>query len=114
MSIKLKLLRNVKEGDKVPPQMKVIIDTLAAVGEGKEIDRDTVVQTLEKEGKLNTRQPVQRILGYYMNRLTGEGFVELIRAPEPVKEKATKPEKTAGATSVAKPEKPEKPAAPAA
>lgn len=113
MAQKLKLLRELKPDEKMAPQMKVIIEQLASIGIGKEVDRDEFIKLLEANEKMVTRQPVARILAYYMPHLKEAGLIEATKPePAPKAEKAEKPAKTAAAPA----EKPAKaaPAGPAA
>lgn len=107
MSSKIKLLRVAKEDEKIAPQARVFYDKLVAIGVGKEVDRAELVKQVETEGKLVTRQPADRVLGYYMQHFKKIGLAEAIKAPKPPKaEKAEKPAKTTSPTEAeAKPEK---------
>jgi hypothetical protein len=103
MSQKLKLLRNLNEGEKMAPQLRAIVEALSEIGIGKEVDRKEFVKVLsDRPEKLVTRQPVERILAYYAPQLKEQGLVEFIRS-----EPAAKTEKAA-AEKPAKAEKPVK------
>lgn len=85
---KLKLLREAKAEEKFGPQQQAIYDQMKKYGVGKEVDRATVLADLEKSGAIKTRQPVDRILAYYLNPFKKMGIVDSIAPP-----KAEKPAK---------------------
>ena len=58
---------------KLAPQAKVIVDTLSEFKDGT--DRKTLLKTLAEEGKLITRQPVERIVAFYKKRLVESGAI---------------------------------------
>lgn len=93
MSAKIKLNRTLEENEKIAPQAKVFDDELVAIGVGKEVDRAELVKRVEDGGNLTTRQPVDRVLGYYMQHFKKIGLAESIKAPKPPKEKKEKPAK---------------------
>lgn len=107
MGHRVKLLRTLREDEKLAPQAKVIYDKMNEYGIGKEIERQDLAAALESEGNLKTRQPVERIIAYYMGPFTKDGLMEAIK-PEPTP-KAEKPKKEKAAKSPADAEaKPEK------
>lgn len=110
MSTKIKLLRTAEEGEKLAPQAKIFYDHMIAVGVGKELLRSDLVAKVEAEGKLETRQPIDRVLGYYLQHFKKIGLAEVIRAPKaPAAPKAEKPAKSNAAASPTEAEtKPEK------
>lgn len=115
---RIKLIREVKadaKDDKLAPQEQVIYDALLKKGVGKEIDRDSFVEELEKSGTLKTKQETRRVVAYYLQHLTKIGVAESIK-PEPVakEEKPKAEKKAAGAASEDKPAKPQSPSAPGA
>lgn len=99
---KLILKRLPKDDEKFGPQQQAIIDQMKAYGVGKEIDRSKVLEDLEKAGTIKTRQPVDRILAYYLNPFKKMGLVDSIAPPkaEP-KPKAEKPAKEAKSPAAA-------------
>lgn len=104
---KLKLLRTLKDDEKIAPQARVFYDVLAGIGVGKEVDRKHLIETVEKSGKLETRQSVERVLGYYLMHFKKINLVEVIK-PEraPKAEKKDKPAKeNSPAEAAPKPEK---------
>jgi hypothetical protein len=111
---RIKLVREVKvddKNDKLAPQEQVIYDALLKKGVGKEIDRDSFVEELEKSGTLKTKQETRRVVAYYLQHLTKIGVAESIK-PEPVaKEEKPKAEKKAAPAGDDKPAKPASPAA---
>ncbi len=105
---KLKLLRETKEDEKLAPQAQVIYDVLKGIGVGKEVDKETVLKQIEAEGKLKTRQPVERIVAYYLMPFKKEGLVEVIKPaaePKPAKKADKKDDKSSPANAAPKPEK---------
>ena len=98
MAQKLKLLRELKADEKLAPQAIVIVDQLKGIGVGKEVERDKLVEMLEKNEKMVTRQPVSRILAYYAPHLREAGIVEFSKPePKPKAAATDKPTKTAAA-----------------
>ena len=85
---KLVLKREAKEDEKFGPQQQAIYDQMKKYGLNKEVDRATVLADLEKSGAIKTRQPVDRILAYYLNPFKKMGIIESISPP-----KAEKPAK---------------------
>lgn len=90
---KLKLLREAKADEKFGPQQQAIYDQMKKYGVGKEIDRSKVLEDLEKAGTIKTRQPVDRILAYYLNPFKKMGIIDSIapaKVEKPAKEKPAK------------------------
>lgn len=96
----IKLLRPHTAEDALPPQAQVLMKTLEAkVAVGDTVERDALITDLEeaeaREGdhpKLNTRQKVSMIWGFYRTLLTTKGLIEVegaqARAPRLKKELA--------------------------
>ncbi len=106
MSSKIKLVRLLTESEKLAPQAKVFYDELVKIGVGKEVDREELNKRGEAGGNLTTRQPTDRVLGYYMQEFKRLGLAESIKTPKPPKEKKEKPAKNASpAEAEAKPAK---------
>ena len=89
---------------KLPPQAKTILLELENAGNNDDgtpviVSRDQLVKDLtidDEKNKLNARQPVERVIAFYQNRLESEGFLKVIKAAaEPKAPKAPK-EKKAG------------------
>lgn len=56
--------------DMLGGQAAVIMNTIIAkVGLNRPIDRADLCKELKASGKLNTKQPVERVVGYYQSRL---------------------------------------------
>lgn len=87
---KLVLKRLPKDDEKFGPQQQAIVDQMKKYGVGKEVDRSQVLADLEKAGTIKTRQPVDRILAYYLNPFKKMGIIDSIAPP-----KAEKPAKEA-------------------
>lgn len=104
---KLVLKRETKEDEKFGPQQQAIYDQMKTYGIGKEVDRAVVLAALEKSGKIKTRQPVDRILAYYLNPFKKMGIIDSIAPPKTEKPaKEAKPAKdTSPATKETKPAK---------
>lgn len=114
---RIKLVREVKadsKDDKLAPQEQVIYDALLKKGVGKEIDRDSFVEELEKSGTLKTKQETRRVVAYYLQHLTKIGVAESIK-PEPAPKEAKEPKAAKAAPAGDdKPAKPQSPSAPGA
>jgi hypothetical protein len=95
--MQLKALRALTEEDKLPPQAKIIVNTIISkVGQGNDIELDALVEELKANGELNTRQDVKRIIGFYRPKLEAAGLIQTTKpAREPKPAKAREPkEKT--------------------
>lgn len=105
---KLILKRLPKDDEKFGPQQQAILDQMKVYGVGKEIDRSTVLADLEKAGTIKTRQPVDRILAYYLNPFKKMGIVDSIAPPKtekPAKEPKPAKEAKSPANAETKPAK---------
>lgn len=105
---KLKLLREAKDDEKFGPQQQAIYDQMKKYGVGKEIDRSKVLEDLEKAGTIKTRQPVDRILAYYLNPFKKMGIIDSIAPPKaekPAKEPKPAKEAKSPANAETKPAK---------
>jgi hypothetical protein len=71
-AVEYSLKREPTAEDKLPPQCKQIVDILAAAPD-KKLNRETLLAEMTKVVK--TRQPMERILGYYQPRLISKGLV---------------------------------------
>lgn len=72
------LLRGLNEGEKISPQAKVMVDTLAESGANETaVDREDLVAKLTEAGTLNTRQDPARVVAYYIPRLKEAGLIEV-------------------------------------
>lgn len=90
MSITLKLARELASDEKLTPQAKQMVQLIKdAMPAG--IDRKTLVEQLTPIVK--TRQPVERIIGFYAQTLgpKGTGLIYVEKAPKEAKE--AKPKK---------------------
>jgi hypothetical protein len=76
-------LREAGADDKLPKQAQVLSETLAAAGK-KGFTKDEFVAALE--GKLETRQPIERIIAYYQKKLETMGLVKVSTFEEEVAE----------------------------
>ena len=98
-----KVLRTLDEKDKCPPQMKLILDTVAAAG-GR-IERTALITFLKRppeQGGLKTNQTAERILGFYRPKFKDMGLmieeVETTEVEVEVPDKPAKPAKPAKST----------------
>jgi hypothetical protein len=78
-------------GDKrLPPQLTTIIKLIKEAGDAG-IERDKLIEQLTEGNKLNTRQPVDRVLSYYHTRMEELDAVSIskpAKMPAEVKVKA--------------------------
>ncbi len=93
ISYKFKALPEGEE--KLPHQATVILKTLRDLGADEFHTRETLVAELDKQdgdrpNKLNARQPVERVVGFYQKRLLEGGYWEINKEAAPKKEKAEK------------------------
>ena len=75
-----KVARKLTEDDKLPKQMKVLYDVLAGAGKGGLSKEDWVK---ELKGKIETRQPIERIIGYYQSRMESAGMIVIEKTEVP-------------------------------
>jgi hypothetical protein len=89
---------------KLPPQLLTIINLIKATEGG--ITRDDLVAALTEGNKLNTRQPVERVLSYYHTRMEELDAVTITKPAKqiaaPVAAKAKKETIVISAGDVAK------------
>lgn len=60
------------EGEKMPTQAKVILSVLAQEGP---LAKEALVAALD--GKIETKQPIERIVSFYQKRLVDEGYITM-------------------------------------
>ncbi len=99
---KFALARELNDSDKCPPQAKVVVAAVKALG-GK-AERAAIIDELKKGGTLTTTQTVERIFGFYRPRLIDMGVLK-----EEVEEKTIDVEVADKAPKVEKPAKAETP-----
>jgi len=75
-----KVARKLTEDDKLPKQAKVLYDVLAEAGKAG-LERDAFATACE--GKLETRQPISRIIGYYQAKLETMGAISIEKVEVP-------------------------------
>jgi hypothetical protein len=68
-----KFVKPVAEGEKLAPQARVIVNVLADHKNG--LTREDLSKALE--GKLQTRQPIGRIVTYYQKTLVERGYITI-------------------------------------
>ena len=64
------------EGKRLPPQLQTILDSIEAAGK-EGISQDELVKKLSEGNKLNTRQPVDRVINFYHQRMKDLGLVDV-------------------------------------
>ena len=69
-----KVARKLTKDDKLPKQAKVLYDVLDEAGKSG-LERDAFAKACE--GKLETKQPVSRIIGYYQAKLESMGAITI-------------------------------------
>jgi len=69
-------VKPVAEGEKLAPQARVIVNVLADL---KTATREDLAKALE--GKLQTRQPIGRIVTYYQKSLVERGYITISAVP---------------------------------
>lgn len=80
---------------KMPLQCKQIMAILNAAP-GKVMQRETLLEEMAKV--VVTRQPIERIFGFYQSRLIAGGYIKVEAAPKPVAAPKEKVAKAAEAT----------------
>jgi hypothetical protein len=113
-------LRDLTADDKVAPQVKALMTTLASltvtdpetkksrpIAFGDKVERPKIVEALAAGDALTTRQTPDRILSFYQPKMKELGLIDVLKEAEPEKEKPAKAEK-------ATPSKPGTKATPAA
>jgi len=106
MSNKFKMTKAIPADFKAAPQMLLILQTLAGIGINKEVTTEELTKAVVDSGKLVTRQPPERIVGYYTKPISELDFVEVEKVAAAPKPKADKAAKAGDAPQVAKPGKP--------
>lgn len=76
----VEFVRLPKGDEKVAPQALVILETMNAMvgkAKAKTVTVHDLTERLEKDGKLNTKQPASAIWNHYRRKLEDAGFVKL-------------------------------------
>lgn len=71
--------RKLTDDDKLPKQAKVLVEVLTESKNG--LDRDAFAKACE--GRLETKQPVSRIIGYYQSKLENMGLIKIKKVEVP-------------------------------
>jgi hypothetical protein len=91
----------IPEGEKCPPQSRLIVETVQKAG-GK-ITRDELLRLLRRpveEGGMKATQPIERVLGFYRPRLKEAGILhEVEESHETEVEVPDEPAKAEGAAA---------------
>ena len=82
------LLKGKEEGAKMPKQCQQILEILATAKD-KTLNREVLLAEMTKV--VETRQPIERILGFYQSRLVSGNYIRITAAPAVEKTKAVKP-----------------------
>jgi hypothetical protein len=77
------LLKSKDENAKMPKQCQQILEILAKAKD-KTLSRNVLLEEMKKI--VETRQPIERILGFYQSRLVSGNYVRITAAPAPAKE----------------------------
>jgi hypothetical protein len=77
---------------RLPPQLSTIIKLIKEAG-SEGITRDALIEKLSDGNKLNTRQPVDRVLSYYHTRMEE---LDAVTISKPAKQPATAKTKASG------------------
>ena len=68
------LCKEIPEDLKLPPQAKIILDQLPNEGDGL-----TFAEWVAKvEGKIQTRQPLERVVMFYKTRLNSDNLLQVL------------------------------------
>ena len=82
----VKFIREIAEDEKLAPQAKGIIESVVEThGLNTSVTVDQI--TAAMEGNITTRQPLERIFGYYAPKLEEAGFIEVERSEAAPKSK---------------------------
>ena len=72
-------IREIAEGEKLAPQSRAIVEsTIAAHGLNTEVTVEQVVAAMTPH--VTTRQPMERIFGYYAPKLEEAGYISVERS----------------------------------
>lgn len=76
---KVTFLREIEEDEKLAPQARGIIESVVeAHGLNVAVTPEQISAAME--GNVTTRQPLERIFGYYAPKLETDGFISVERA----------------------------------
>lgn len=75
-----RVARKLTGDDKLPKQAKILYDVLAEAGKAG-LERDAFAKACE--GKLETKQPISRIIGYYQAKLETMGAITIEKKEVP-------------------------------
>jgi hypothetical protein len=88
----------MNEGKRLPFQLQTILDHIEKAGK-EGITQEKLVEQLSQDNKLNTRQPVERVINFYHQRMKDLALVEVNKVSAP-KTPAQKPGGNSGRTTV--------------
>lgn len=66
------------DGKRLPPQLQMILDHIEKHGKGP-VTQEELVKELSEGNKLNTRQPIERVINFYHQRMKDLGLVEVTK-----------------------------------
>lgn len=72
-------IRNLNDNETAPPQVIVILNNMPL---GENVSRETLAKNLE--GKIATKQPIERIIAYYQPALEKAGVITVDRASKKI------------------------------
>lgn len=72
----------MNEGKRLPPQLQLILDHIEKAGKTG-ISQEELVKQLSDGNKLNTRQPVERVINFYHQRMRDLNLVEVQKTTLP-------------------------------
>lgn len=82
---------DLPEGKKIPPQLAIIMGHIKAAPKGK-ISLEGLVDACDKDEKFQTRQPIARVITFYIPHMTKElnvVSIETEKVPVPATEEAS-------------------------
>lgn len=72
----------MNEGKRLPPQLQLILDQIEKAGKAG-VSQEELVKYLADGNKLNTRQPIERVINFYHQRMKDLGLVEVHKVTVP-------------------------------
>lgn len=77
------------DGKRLPFQLQTILEHIEKAGK-EGITQEKLVEQLSDGNKLNTRQPVERVINFYHQRMRDLALVEVNKVQAPAKAQSTK------------------------
>ena len=79
------LIKGKADNEKMPKQCQQILEVLAKAP-GKALNREALLKAMTPI--IETRQPIERILGFYQSRLVSGGYIKIASVEKPKAAKA--------------------------